>query len=110
MAAPEVVPVGPPVAIDPARIAQALRELWKDAEHRDDGTEHALVRACGLTLVAIASHGAEFARVRDDVAESTGTVPARTILIEIGADVTVPIHADVTAYCAVTPGSDKQVF
>lgn len=109
MAPPDVVPVGPPVAIDPARIAQALRELWKDAEQQDDGAKHALVRACGLTLIAIAPHGAEFARVRADVAESTGTVPARTILVEIGADVPVPIHADVTAYCAVTPGSNKQV-
>ncbi len=109
MGTSDVVAVGPPVSIDPSRIAHALRELWKDAERQENGAKNALVRACGLTLIAIAPHGAEFDRVRADVSESTGTVPARTILIEIGADVTVPIHAEVTAYCAVKPGSNKQV-
>lgn len=91
-------------AADLDDVGAALSQMWRgaDAAVGEDG-EAAIVKACGLTLIAIASSDAEFAATSAAVAAATSAVPARTLLVQIDADVPKGLSADVAGICSLGP-------
>lgn len=95
-----------PNQVDPARIAEALADLWREAD--DDGGV-GTTRACGLTLIAAVSGDLEFARAATLIAQATAVVPARTLLVDLDPATDGDLTAEVSALCSLDKNAGKTV-
>ena len=94
--------------VDIQDVGHSLAELWKKADNKE-GDEGALVRACGLTVVGLADSDEDIAVMSTEVGLATTIVPARTLLVHIGAEVDGGISAEIAAFCTVGGPGRKQV-
>lgn len=92
--------------VDVTRVGQALQELWKKADNSKD-EEAAIVRACGLTVIGLAFSDAELMELSAEIGTATSVVPARTLLVQSGADIEGGLSAEVAAFCTL-PGPDRK--
>lgn len=98
-----------PQEVDVGKVAEALAELWKRADAAEDEGGSAVVRACGLTVIAIATGSAAMGRIRAQLGAATAAVPARTLIVELAADVHKGLSVEVAAFCSIGPRGAKQV-
>ena len=94
-----------PRTVEVGDVSDALRDLWgqADAETGEESGQ-AVVRACGLTVIALAEGEGDLSRLMAQVGEATAAVPARTVLIQIDAEVEGGLSAEVSAFCTLGPG------
>lgn len=89
-----------------ADVADALADLWRAAD--TDVESGAVVRACGLTVVALCHDPDEASAMAAALAAATTAVPARTLIVVRDAAAKGGLSAEVSAFCAIGPGG-KQV-
>lgn len=93
-------------------VSRALADLWRTADERTERT--AVVRACGLTVVALCGDRTEATDVAGMLAAATAVVPARTLVVVRDAGAKHGLSAQVSAFCALGPGGrqvcQEQVF
>ncbi len=97
-----------PNQVDPARIAEALDELWREADVENDGGV-GTTRACGLTLIAVVSGDLDLARAATLIAQATAVVPARTLLVDLDDGAEGGLTAEVSALCSLDRAAGKTV-
>lgn len=93
-------------SVDVADVATELAELWRHADDSDEGA--AVVRACGLTIVAMAHDPEEGDEIAALLASATAMVPARTLVVVRNERAEGGLSASVSAFCSLGPGG-KQV-
>lgn len=99
--------IGSSQDVSPSEIEPALNALWNTQhEHSAEGGATP-VRACGLTIIAIAS-GTE-SGLAEELAHATELVPARTILAQLNATVPQGIAAQVSGFCQTAAGGEEHV-
>ncbi|MFG0317594.1 MAG: glucose-6-phosphate dehydrogenase assembly protein OpcA, partial [Planctomycetota bacterium JB042] len=91
-------------------VAEALAELWRKADADAQGEPHgsAVVRACGLTIVALCGDRDDSTEVSTALAGATSVVPARTLIVVRDPAAKDGLSAQVAAFCTLGPGG-KQV-
>lgn len=94
-----------PRTVGADRIGDSLREMWSqaDAESTEDAGQ-AMVRACGLTVIALAASDDDLNRTCVQVGIATAAVPARTLIVQTDASVDGGLSAEVSAFCALGAG------
>jgi len=117
--------LGMPKSVDPSDIDGALAALWRAADvggplvdsdpdaasHSDSADPTAIVRACGLTVIGLAADEDDLVRVSSALSVATAAVPARTLIVQLDAEVD-ELRADISALCSLgSPAnpSDRQV-
>jgi len=101
----DLKPLNAPRTVSVDGVRPALRDLFRKADARA-GTEsgQAVVRACGLTVIALAEGEEELTRLLADLGRATAAVPARTLLVQLDSDVEGGLSAEVAAFCTLGPG------
>ncbi len=95
--------------IDPATLARQIDRLWADMAEQSEGDEHALMRACALTLIVVTDADDNPAAVSETLAELMQTHPSRAIVIRLTAREGDHLEADVRAHCWMPMGRRQQV-
>ena len=90
--------------IHPELLARRIDRLWADMAEQSEGEEHALVRACALTLIVLTDRDENPAAVAETLAELMQTHPSRAIVIRLTADEGEHLEADVRAHCWMPTG------
>lgn len=96
-----------PRRVDASALDQALADLFgrSDAERTQEEGQ-AMVRACGLTVIALAASDADLAEICARVGAATAVVPARTLMVQTAAREAGDqgISAEISAFCTLGPG------
>ena len=95
--------------IHPETLDRQIDRLWADMAEHSEGEEHALMRACALTLIVLTEDDENPASVSETLAELMQTHPSRAIVIRLTADEGEHLEADVRAYCWMPIGRRQQV-
>ncbi len=93
-----------PRQVAPENIGPSLAEVWTEVDSTERGS---VVRACGMTVIALASSPRDAVELGAAVAASTSVTPARTIIIETTPGVANGLTAEIAAFCTI--GGPKQV-
>ena len=95
--------------IHPELLARQIDRLWADMAERSEGEEHALVRACALTLIVLTDRDENSAAVSETLAELMQTHPSRAIVIRLTDEQGEHLEADVRAHCWMPMGRRQQI-
>ena len=95
--------------IYPEILDRQIDRLWADMAEHSEGEEHALMRACALTLIVLTDKSENPASVSETLAELMQTHPSRAIVIRLTSDEGEHLEADVRAYCWMPMGRRQQV-
>lgn len=95
-----------PAAVQPEKILRDLRELWAQLG-REQQTAGGVLRACAMTLVAIAEDEADAERVRQTLGILMHDHPSRAIVLRASAG--AALDARVFAECWMPYGRRQQI-
>lgn len=94
------------MAVRPEQLLAELENLWEQLARREQ--EEGVLRACAMTLVAVAGAGEEAGALGATLAELTERHPARAILVQLDDGDSEP-EARVFAHCWLPRGRRCQI-
>lgn len=99
----ENAPVGVP------SIEQELSKLWVEAAGTAGTTQGAVIRACALNLLVFASDQVDATHASQLVSEITSEHPSRALILNVKAEGTSGIEAQVLAHCNLIGGGAREI-
>jgi len=92
----------------PDHILQQLSAMWVELGKQENPEASAgVLRACTMTLVALATDRDEIAKLEETLVELMPSHPARTVVLYLGKD--EPLNARVNSQCWLPFGGRKQI-
>ncbi len=95
--------------IDPEKLRRRLDEVWAGLGHQAGAEGHEVMRACALTLIAVADAGKLSETASETLAELMRQHPSRAILVRLAAGQADVLEADVEARCWTPFGTRRQI-